>query len=384
MQPQHGLRMNIEPFGVEQWMNAWETQCEINLAETCVASLTIGELLEFAGRAADMPAELADMQMTYGEIKGSERLRAAVASLYGKQCADQVMITHGTIGANHLIYETLVNRGDVVVSITPTYQQHTAIPESIGAEVRTLPLKAENNYLPDYGELARLSDGAGLIALTNPNNPTGAVIEKDGLERIAGIANAAGAWVLCDEVYRGTEQHSDTPTPSMADIYAKGISTGSTSKAFSLAGLRLGWIVGPEALLQAVEIHRDYSTISVGMIDDYFATMAIENAGRILARSRAITRRNLAILADWVATTPGLDFVRPAGGTTAIVSYDLDIPSYELCEALIRDTGVMFTPGSVMGMEGAIRIGFGNETRSLTEGLPRVAAWLSAAKRHQP
>lgn len=370
--------MKIEPFGVEQWMNKWENRCEINLAETCVASLTISELLQIAGRVEQMPSELAAMKMTYGDIKGSARLRSAIASLYDRQTAEQVMITHGTIGANQLIYHTLINPGDVIVSITPTYQQHTAIPQSIGAEVRCLPLAATNGFLPDYDELARLSTGATLIALTNPNNPTGAVIDHDGLKRIASIASDAGAWVLCDEVYRGTEQHSDIPTPSIADLYERGISTGSTSKAFSLAGLRLGWIVGPDLLMQAVEIHRDYSTISVGMIDDYFATMALENAGAILDRSRTITRTNLAILADWVAATPGISFVRPRGGTTAILSYDFDIPSYQLCEALIEDTGVMFTPGSVMGMEGTVRIGFGNETRSLQHGLPRVAAWLDS------
>lgn len=370
--------MNIEPFGVEQWMNEWETRCEINLAETCVASLTVKELLHIAGRTEAMPSELAAMKMTYGEITGSARLRAAVASLYARQTAENVMITHGTIGANHLIYQTLVSPGDVVVSITPTYQQHTAIPESIGAEVRCLSLRAQDAYLPDLDELEVLANGATLIALTNPNNPTGAVIDVDGLKRIAAIARSTGAWVLCDEVYRGTEQHRDTPGPSIADLYEKGISTGSTSKAFSLAGLRLGWIVGSESLMEAVEIHRDYTTISVGMIDDYFATMALEHAGAILDRSRSITRTNLAILSDWVAETPGLNFVQPAGGTTALVTYDFDLPSYALCKALIEDTGVMFTPGSAMGMEGAIRIGFANATDDLKRGLPRVAEWLGS------
>ena len=370
--------MHITPFGVEQWMNKWENHCDLNLAETCVVSLTIEDLLQLAGKTQSMPADLAAMQMTYGDITGSPRLRAAVAALYAGQGPGNVMITHGTIGANALIYQTLVSAGDRVVSITPTYQQHTAIPESIGADVATLPLQAEDGYLPDYDRLAELvTPGTKLIALTNPNNPTGAVIDRAGLERIAEIAGKAGAWVLCDEVYRGTEQASDVPGPSMADIYEKGISTGSTSKAFSLAGLRLGWVVGPEGLMGDIEIHRDYNTISVGMIDDYFATMALENASAILERSRAITRENLAILDEWVTTTPQVHYVRPAGGTTALVGYDLDMPSYELCEALIRDTGVMFTPGSVMGMEGTVRIGFANGTEALREGLPKVAEWLA-------
>ena len=312
--------MHITPFGVEQWMNKWETRCEINLAETCVTSLTVEELLRIAGQTQSMPSDLAAMKLTYGAIPGGLRLRRAVAALYEGQEANNVLITHGTIGANALIYQTLVGPGDHVVSITPTYQQHTAIPQAMGASVDTLPLRAEQGFLPDLEALDGLvREGTKLIALTNPNNPTGALIGREGLERIAAIAARAGAWVLCDEVYRGTEQSLDRPGPSIADIYDKGISTGSMSKSFSLAGLRLGWIVGPEALLVEAEIHRDYTTISVGMIDEYFATMALDHADAILDRSRRITRENLALLDDWVRATPGITYVRPAAGTTALL-----------------------------------------------------------------
>ncbi|WP_120501893.1 aminotransferase [Roseovarius sp. EL26] len=370
--------MDITPFGVEQWMNKWETRCAINLAETCVASLTIEELLRLAGKTQAMPSDLAKMKMTYGDIPGSEALRSSVAALYAGQKAENVMITHGTIGANALIYQTLISRGDKVVSITPTYQQHTAIPESIGADLHTLPLLSEDGYLPDLNRLEQMvGTDTTLITLTNPNNPTGAVIDRAGLERIAEIARSSSAWVLCDEVYRGTEQTGEGPGASIADHYEKGISTGSTSKAFSLAGLRLGWIVGPHSLMHDVEIHRDYNTISVGVIDDYFATMALDNAAAILKRSRQITRDNLNALDAWVQSEPLISYVKPAGGTTALLHYDLDIPSYDLCETLIRDTGVMLTPGSVMGMEGGLRIGFANETQALIDGLPRLSVWFS-------
>lgn len=371
--------MKIEPFGVEQWMNKWENHCLHNLGETCVHSLTIAELLQIAGATQAMPSDLAALKMTYGAITGSERLRTAVAALFDDQSPENVMITHGTIGANALIYKTLVSAGDHVVSIVPTYQQHTAIPRSIGAEVTELPLTAENGFVPDMAALAAaVRPDTKLIAFTNPNNPSGALIDKAGLEAIAAIAQSADAWVLCDEVYRGTAQTGDGMSPSIADLYAKGISTGSTSKAFSLAGLRLGWIVAPPSLLAEVEIHRDYDTISVGVVDDYFACLALENADTILARSRRITRENLAILDAWIATQPRLSYVRPAAGTTALLRYDMDVPSYALCEALLRDTGVMFTPGSVMGMEGHIRVGFANETGALRAGLDLFGAWLAS------
>jgi aspartate/methionine/tyrosine aminotransferase len=370
--------MKIEPFGVEIWMNEWETRCELNLAETCVESLTISELLALTGSTADDLSALLPMKMTYGPIPGSDRLRQAVAAMYARQTADNVVITHGTIGANMLVHRALVERGDRVISIVPTYQQHHSIPASIGADVELLWLREEDRWLPDLDRLRALcTPGTKLIALTNPNNPTGALIPAGMLQEIAAIARAAGAWVLCDEVYRGADQHGDGITASMADVYEKGISTGGMSKVYSLAGLRLGWVVAPTEVLDAVMIQRDYDTISVGMIDDHFAALALVHRDAVLGRSRAITRTNLAILADWIDTVPSLHWVRPAAGTTALVRYDGSMPTRELCLALLRETGVMFTPGSALAMEGYVRIGYANGTDVLREGLARVKEFLN-------
>lgn len=368
--------MKIEPFGVEQWMNAWETKCELNLAETCVASLTLAELMQMAGTTQQMPSDLAAMQMTYGEIRGSTRLRTLVAGSFAEQRAENVLITHGTIGANHMVYQTLVGAGDHVVAITPTYQQHTSIPRSLGAEVTEVPLSEVQGWLPDWEAVAAaVMPETKVIALTNPNNPTGALVGRQGLETVSEIARKAGAWVLCDEVYRGTEQGE--AVPSIVDVYEMGISTGSTSKAYSLAGLRLGWIVGPESLLDECEVHRDYTTISVGMVDDYFAAMAIEAKGVVLERSKSITRENLKILDEWIKNEPKVRYVKPLAGTTAFVAFDVPMTSYDVCVALLKDTGVMFTPGSALGVEGYVRIGFACYTHVLKEGLDRVSGWLA-------
>jgi aspartate/methionine/tyrosine aminotransferase len=370
--------MKIEPFGVELWMNAYETRCALNLAETCVHSLTIAELMALAGKNDRDLSALLPMQMTYGAIEGSDRLRHAIAALYTQQSPDNIVVTHGTIGANSLVHQALIGPGDRVVSITPTYQQHYSIPASIGADVVQLRLQASDGYLPDLDALRTLAKGARLIALTNPNNPTGALMGRDMLLQIADIARAQGAWVLSDEVYRGTEQAGTDLTPSMADLYERGISTAGMSKAFSLAGLRLGWVCGPREVIDAVNIHRDYNTISVGMLDDHFATMALESVDRIITRSRTIVRRNLAILDHWVQTTPGVSYVKPQAGTTAMVAYGRDRPSRDLCLALLADTGVMFVPGDVFGMEGHVRIGYACDTDVLKTGLARTTAWLAA------
>lgn len=370
--------MKIRDFGVEIWMNKYETQCEWNLAETCVESLTVAQLLEMAGKANVILEELLPLKLTYGAIEGSERLRGLVAGLYEKQRQENVTITHGAIGANALVHETLVEPGDRVISVLPTYQQHYSIPESFGADVQILKLRAEHDFLPDLDELRRLATkGTKLIAINNPNNPTGSLMDRAFLEQVVATARNCGAWILCDEVYRGTDQEGSGFTASIADLYEKGISTGSMSKTYSLAGLRLGWIAAPRELIHAASIHRDYNTISVGMLDDHFAAIALENRAKILARSQSITRTNLAILSDWVNKEPLISWVKPKSGTTAFLKYDLPIKSEEFCVRLLQKTGVMLTPGSAMDMEGWLRVGYANSESILREGLSRMSKFLA-------
>lgn len=377
--------MDIREFGVEIWMNAYENSCRYNLAETCVESMTIGQLLELSGRDESSLSDLLAMKMTYGDIEGSDRLRDAICSLYESQHRHNISVTHGTIGANALVYETLVSPGDRVISVMPTYQQHYSIPESYGAEVRILHLREENGFLPDVEELGRLAAaGVKLIAINNPNNPTGALMDRACLLEIVEVARRCGAWLLCDEVYRGLDQEGGGTTAAVADLYERGISTAGVSKAFSLAGLRLGWIAAPPEVIRAVSIHRDYNTISIGILNDHFATMALENKDRVLARSNAITRGNLKILDDWVTAEPGISYVKPKSGTTALLKYDLDMPSREFCIELLEKTGVLFTPGSAMGMEGYVRIGYANSPEVLRQGLALVSRFLAESRPVKP
>jgi aspartate/methionine/tyrosine aminotransferase len=291
---------------------------------------------------------------------------------------DDVLVTHGAIGANALAYQALVEPGDVVVSLVPTYQQHTSIPESLGAAVRVLRLREEDGWLPDLDELRGLAaGGVKVIALVNPGNPTGALLDEARLAGIIEIAREAGAWILADEVYRGLDQEGPGTSPSFVDRYERTVGIGSMSKAFSLAGLRLGWIVAPREVLEPVSRHRDYSVISVGMVDDLLAAIALEAKDALLTRNRRIVRRNLAILDAWVAGEPLIDYVRPSSGTTALLRYAHDMPSEALCVRLLEAEGVLLTPGSAMDMEGYLRIGYANDTVVLRAGLERFSAFLA-------
>jgi aspartate/methionine/tyrosine aminotransferase len=166
----------------------------------------------------------------------------------------------------------------------------------------------------------------------------------------------------------------------MADRYERTIGVGSMSKAFSLAGLRLGWINAPTAVRDLANRHRDYSVISVGMVDDLLASIALEAHEALLTRNRAIVRGNLAVLDAWVAEEPRISYAKPTSGTTALLRYDAPMTSEDFCTALLEAEGVLLTPGSAMDMEGYLRIGYANEPAVLRAGLVSTSAFLATLR----
>ena len=371
--------MYIKPFAVEEWMNEYEVGARFNIAETCVDSVSLDELFALAG--ADKAQFLTDFcakRLTYGDIVGSDALRGGICKLYKTVQPQQVVPTHGAAGANHHVFCSLIAAGDRVVSIMPTYQQLYSIPEAIGAGVAIMHLKQENDYLPDLEELRALATpGTKLICINNPNNPTGALLSNDCLQAIVDIARGVGAYILCDEVYRHLTQ-DDVWSESIVDLYDKGISVSSMSKVFSLAGIRLGWIATHDKdVIKSCISHRDYNLVSCGMLDEAIGAVALSGSDKLLERNKSIVRENLAILDKWVNDTPQVHYVKPQAGTTALVYYDLDIPSYDFCREMYHKTGAFVTPGDCFEQPHSFRVGYACSKQELIGGLAAVTEYLN-------
>jgi aspartate/methionine/tyrosine aminotransferase len=372
--------MHIKDFAVEQWMNEWETKCTYNVAETCVYSVSLDELLGLCGvDEAEFLGSICDRRLTYGAIEGSPELLKGICGLYRSVSPDNVIPTHGAAGANALVLSTLVEPGDHVVSVMPTYQQLYSIPEACGAKVDILHLDRKKHYHVDVEELERLvTDETKVICINNPDNPTGALLDEDTLSAIVDVARRHDSWLMCDEVYRLLTQ-DDTYSPSVVDLYEKGVTTSSMSKVWSLAGIRLGWCItkDPE-LLRALLSHRDYNLISCGLLDEAIGSLALSHADALLARSRRIVRQNLATLMRWVESEPHLSVVRPEAGTTALVYYDYEIDSYEFCSRLIEEEGALVTPGDCFEEPRSMRIGYAysDNVGDLQEGLDAISRFM--------
>ncbi len=377
--------MKIKAFAVEEWMNEYESGAKYNIAETCVDSVSLDELFTLCGedRGTFLDAFCA-RRLTYGDIEGAPAFREGICSLYRSVQAEEVTTTHGAAGANHHVFYSLVEPGDRVISVMPTYQQLYSIPESYGADVQILKLDEKSAWLPDLQALRRLvTPNTKLICINNPNNPTGALMPGAMLREIAEIARAVGAYVLCDEVYRHLTQ-DDVWSESISDLYEKGISVSSMSKVFSLAGLRLGWIATHDKdLIRSLSSHRDYNHISCGMFDEAVAALALKYADVLLKRSRGIVRENLAAVAEWVKREPRIHWSRPQAGTTALIAYDYDLPSFEFCSRMYHESGAFVTPGDCFEQPRSFRLGYACDMQTLRDGLAACSSFLRRLEAEQ-
>jgi len=369
--------MNFPPFGVESWLNAWEKKAVLDISQSTVASFTLEELLAVDGRTTvgEFFAGLAKAPMDYGWIEGSPEFKKLAAGLYKNVPPENVLQTNGGTGANLLALLALIDPGDHVIALHPSYQQHSDIPRALGAEVSVLRLREEDGWNPRLDELRSLiRPNTKLIALNNANNPTGTIIEDPAMLEIAEAARKVGAWILADEVFQSLDP--EVKTTPVADLYERGVSVNSISKTYSVPGIRIGWVASGAEAAEKFRNLRDYTMICCGVLDNALAVHVLRNRARVLERNRRIVSENLGIFTAWAREEPRVSLVPPRSVPVSLVRLDVPQNSESFCLDLLRETGVFLVPGSRFGMEGYARLGYCARTDTLRDGLAALSGHL--------
>lgn len=369
--------MKIDDFVLENWLNpaAMSEKNKIYLGGSCVLPMTVEEMFQLTGENMDdFLEDLKKMDLGYGNFEGTPRTRKAIANLYENVEADDVILVHGGTGANSTVVLTLIEETDNVVSIMPNYQQFYSIPKSIGAEVRTLNLKPENGYRLNIEELRKsIDEKTKAILFTNPNNPTGALLELDEMLEIVEIAKSVDAWIICDEMYRGLKEEY---MPSFADIYHKAIVTASSSKIYSMAGTRVGWIICKDPdMKEELFNRRSYDSICGGVFDEWIFAIALEHVDKIFERSRRIVNENKAKIDKWLDGHKYLHQYADSYATTYLIHYDLDVDSEKFCDDLLDQKGVLLCHGDCFYLPHTFRITL-SHAHNLDEGLRLIDEYI--------
>jgi len=369
----------FQPFELERWQNRWEHRTRFNLAESGVQPPSVGELLTLIDTE---PSELAAVRLGYTQTNGTDELRAAIAQMYPGATGDNVLVTVGSSEANFIAAWTLIETGTSVAVQLPTYQQTWGVAKSLGGVVREFYLDEAQGWELDRSSFASaVTPDTTVIAVTNPNNPTGQLLGSEARHAITSSAEKNGAWLLVDEVYRGAERE-DPLTDSFWGATPRTVITGGLSKAYGLPGLRLGWLVGPADFIEEAAARHDYAVIGAPAISDFLAVRVVNARPKFFARTREILQTNYVVLEKALRTLgTELDWVPPRAGAICYVRYRPPIGTAELVETLRRESEVLIVPGRHFQQEQHLRIGFGDDRAQLVPGLEAAVSGLAGAFR---
>lgn len=374
------MSQEFVPFALERMMSVWENQVDYNLSESGVHPLTTEELVE----DPKLIEELLSTSLMYAQSNGTLELRDNIAALYTGATPDNVIVTTGAAQANFTCLWTLMQPNDEIAVMLPNYMQIWGIAHNFGLNVKTFTLKEELEWALDVEELNRVvTDRTKLIAVCNPNNPSGHILTPAEMEAVVSAADRVGAWLLTDEVYAGAEREVEETTPSFWGRYDKVLAIGSMSKAYGLPGLRIGWVVAPADTADQIWARQEYITISNTMLGNILAAHALspDVRPRLIARTRDYIRRGFDNFERWAQQYEGLfSWVPPEAAAIAFVRYHVDANSTELVERLIHEHSTYVVPGDHFGMDGHLRISIGLPEDYLLEGLDRVAKVIQSAQ----
>lgn len=366
------------PFALEEYMSRFEQEVEINLSESGVDPVRLGEFMEISGTD---PGFLLGLTLGYPHVDGIPELREAIAAMHGA-APDQVLVTVGAAEANHVVTRTLVGPGDGTAMMVPNYLQAWGIARNDGAVVTTFRLDPGRGWALDLESLeAAVGPDTRMIAVCHPNNPTGKALTAGEMEAVVAAAERSGAWLLADEVYRGAERAGEAETPSFWGRAERVVAVGSMSKAYGMPGLRVGWAVGPRPLIQEAWRRHEYTAISASMLGNHLAAIALrpDVRPRLLARTRGLIRAGYPVLEGWVGSHPGRVSVRPPDAAAiAFVRCDTGEDAAALAHRIRREHRVLVVPGPCFGVEGHLRISYGLDPDLLAEGLRRIGEAMAS------
>jgi aspartate/methionine/tyrosine aminotransferase len=373
--------MRIDLFQMERTQCLYENEVEYNLSESGVLPVTVRELVEAAG---DTDAFL-DSGLKYPHANGSPQLRERIAAFYPGAEAANVLVTNGTSEANYTTLWGLLEQSGRVAVMLPNYLQSWGIARAYADRADAFHLVEQGagsarRWALDIEELrTSVTARTKVIMVTNPNNPTGAVLNEEEMQEIVRVARKVGAWIVSDEVYRGAEVRPGPTSPTFWGRYDKVIVTAGLSKAFGMPGARIGWIVGPPKTVARLWSYQDYTTLTPAILSDKLAAIAMEPARRerLLARTRRIIRENLPQVESWIRSHDDIfDYIPPVAGAIVTIRYRLPIRSATLFDRLRLERSVLITPGAHFGIGKYIRLGYGYDIRKTLAGVSRIDEFL--------
>jgi aspartate/methionine/tyrosine aminotransferase len=367
--------MEMPPFQLERYFAKYEFSASYLLSSSDCESIPMSELLAMADK--EMKLLWDELKLGYTESWGHPLLRDAIADIYPGMETQDVLVVVPEEGI-FLFMHALLKPGDHVVCTYPGYQSLHEVAQSIGCDLSTWEPDEGRGWRFDIEDLERLMrEDTKLVVVNFPHNPTGYLPPREDFNALIEIVRERGAYLFSDEMYQFLEVEEDTTLPAACDLYERAYSLSGLSKTFGLPGLRIGWLATQDSQgLKRVSRLKDYTTICSSAPSELLAIMALRNRSRLIEQQHTRLRRNLKVLDRFFVEHQDLfSWNRPIGGSICFPRMNLDENTYEFCERLVKDTGIMLAPSRAFQFgDHHVRVGFGRE--NLPAVIERFAAHL--------
>ncbi|MBI4130285.1 aminotransferase class I/II-fold pyridoxal phosphate-dependent enzyme [Candidatus Roizmanbacteria bacterium] len=354
--------MDIEPFALERYFAKYEFSTKYSLSSSDCDGWAVTDLLKLADSQTKKMWE--DLKLGYTESLGLPLLREEVAKLYSGIQADDVLIITPEEGI-FIAMQCLLTKGNHVIAVHPGYQSLYVIAESLGAEVTKWQPDEKNNWRFDPAFLEKnIKPNTKLIVMNFPHNPTGSLASKEDYQQIVTIAKKNNVHLFSDEMYRLLEFDPSNRLPSAVELYDKAISLFGMSKTFGMAGARIGWVVTKnKTLYQKMATFKDYTTICSSAPSEILSLIALRAKDTIIQKHLARIKRNLALLDKFFKRYKNIfSWVKPKAGTICFPKLLTNQNSFDFCEEVRKQTGILILPSTVYGYDNNhFRLGFGRE-----------------------
>lgn len=357
--------MTFKRMELEDWFDRYQFEFEYDIGESGVKPFSL----------EDLNIDLSRIELRYGHHKGSPELRELIANGFPGLKPSQVAVTSGGSESIFCIIASLLGPGDHVVVEAPNYPSLYHIPESLERSVSLYYLEFDEDFRLNLDRLKKeILPETKLVCLTHPNNPTGSVITKEELEEVIRFAESRGLHLLIDETYR--DLSFGAPLPLAANLSPNVISVSSMSKAYGVPGIRLGWVVANEPLIDSVRAVREQITICNASLSEKIAFSIMLKKEAFLEKVREKVMDNYQVVEHWMRSRNDLEWIPAHGGVTIFPRLSEDVPSDDLCRLLIEKYRTFVIPGYCFNMPRFFRLGFGGEKEKIKIGLERLGQAL--------
>jgi aspartate/methionine/tyrosine aminotransferase len=358
--------MQFKPFLLDTWLDQYEHGIEFNLAASTGPNWTVNDVLALAD----------DHKLIYNHPAGEDGLREAIAEMQGVS-SDAVQIVTGASEAILALMWTVAEPGANVILPLPGFTTFSSLPESLGIETRYYRVHRKNNFRIDIDEIKRLANAhTKLILVNNPHNPTGSTLSDEEFDALHEFTAARGIQLVSDEVYHPI-YHGRTTRSAARLPHATVIS--DLSKAFSIPGVRTGWmIVHDPKLRQQYWTARAYFSVCNSTTGEILSEVAIRKRDVVLGRTQQVASRNLRLLDDFMRQhSDVLGWIPPQGGMTAFPWLASGENARPFCQAA-TERGILLAPGDCFDSPEHFRLGFAAAGEHFSDALARFAEFVKS------